>query len=88
MLLWPITNQHKIERFSPPQDLGVLPAVSEGLKMLFWIMTDQHKNKNILTQGVSEFFFFRDLKAPGGSSTRWTYSRIPVPNSSQCHYRV
>ena len=30
MLLWPITNQHKIERFSSPQDMGVLPAVSDG----------------------------------------------------------
>ena len=30
MVFWPKTNQHKIERFSSPQDLGELPAVSEG----------------------------------------------------------
>ena len=32
--------------------------------------------------------FFCDLKAPRGCSTRWTHSRVLVPDSSQCHYRV
>ena len=53
--------------------------------------------KNIGTQGVQELFFVTLKPLPGGSSTlggfltvtiRVTHSRILVPDSIQCHYRV